>query len=276
MAVDNMSSDMLVVTMDMQSVLLCPKLLVSEQYYKQKLAIHNFTFYVKNTKDVYLYVWHEGEGGVNSNNITTCVLHFLQQYCISYKKVVLISDGCTYQNRNKVLCSALANFSSSRDVEIQQIILEKGHTMMEVDSVHSTLEQLFSPPIYSPADYIHLMRRARPSQPYIINYLDYTFFKDYEHLPDNYRSIRPGRKTGDPTVCDIRALLFKNNAVMYKLRHTEEWKPLPQQRNQEVQADLKALYTMPLTIDTNKFNSLQSLKQFMHRDYHHFYDNLYH
>lgn len=104
----------------------------------------------------------------------------------------------------------------------------------------------------------------------------YTFFKDCEHLPYIYGSIGPGRKTGDPTVCDICALLFKKNAVMYKLRHTEEWKPLPQQRNQEVQADLKALYTMPLTIDRNKYNSLQSLKQFMHTDYHHFYDNLYH
>lgn len=37
-----MSEDVIVVSMDMQSVLLCPKLLVSEQYYKMKLALHNF------------------------------------------------------------------------------------------------------------------------------------------------------------------------------------------------------------------------------------------
>lgn len=262
--------------MDMQSVLLCPKLLVSEQYYKQKLALHNFTFYIKNTKDVHLYVWHEGEGGVNSNNITSCIIHFLQNCCTLHKKVVLISDGCTYQNRNKVLCSALANFARSKKIEIEQLILERGHTMMEVDSVHSTLENVFNPPICAPSDYISRMSCARPSQPYKINLLDYKFFKDYEHVPGNFKTIRPGMKTGDPAVCDIRALLYKNNNVMYKLRHTDEWKSLPQKRKQPQKVDLKPLYMHRPKIDRNKYQSLQSLKQFMHRDYHYFYDNLCH
>ncbi|CAG4957283.1 unnamed protein product [Parnassius apollo] len=139
-AIQEMSDDVVVVSMDMQSVLLSPKLHVSEQYYKMKLALHNYTFYVKNTKDVYLYVWHEGEGGITANNITS-IINFLEEYCGNKKKVILISDGCAYQNKNKVLCSALANLSAVKELTIEQIILEKGHTMMEVDNVHSTLEK---------------------------------------------------------------------------------------------------------------------------------------
>uniref|UniRef100_A0A6P7FW91 Uncharacterized protein LOC114333396 n=1 Tax=Diabrotica virgifera virgifera TaxID=50390 RepID=A0A6P7FW91_DIAVI len=42
-------SDVLVITMDVQSGILCPKILVSVQYYKQKLQQHNFSIYLNNT-----------------------------------------------------------------------------------------------------------------------------------------------------------------------------------------------------------------------------------
>ena len=46
----------LVVTMDLQSVLLAPNLSASAIYYKTKLQIHNFTFYSLNDGEVTLYV----------------------------------------------------------------------------------------------------------------------------------------------------------------------------------------------------------------------------
>lgn len=276
-AIRNISSKNLVITMDMQSVLQCPKLNVSEQYYKSKLLIHNFTIYVKNDKRVYMYVWHEGEGGVTANNITSCIIDFLNQHCLNYEKVVLISDGCTYQNKNKVLCSALSNFSLNSGIEIEQLILEKGHTMMEVDSVHSTLERAFKGNIYCPSDYIAIMRQVRPNQPYIVNYLDYTFFKNYENVSGNFLSIRPGNKSGDSTVNDIRGLLFTKNEVKYKIRHSQAWKKLPQKRSElQVQTEVHSLYKNQLKIELTKYKQLQSLKKYMHKDHHSFYDNLNH
>jgi len=46
------------------------------------------------------------------------------------------------------------------NTEIQQIILVKEHTMMEIDSVHSTLG-LFKLPIYTPAHCIMNMGETR-------------------------------------------------------------------------------------------------------------------
>lgn len=276
-AINKISDDVIVVSMDMQSVLLCPKLLVSEQYYKMKLGLHNYTFHVKNNKNVYLYVWHEGDGGVTANNVTSCIINFIEKYCCQYKKVILISDGCAYQNKNKTLCNSLSNLSTAKGIMIEQIILEKGHTMMEVDSVHSTLEKKFKGPIYSPSDYISRMRDARPSQPYIVHHIKYTFFLNYEDVPGGFSSIRPGRKTGDATVTDIRGLLYFNGDVKYKLRHTDEWTNLPQRRtNTAPIREPISLYDCPLKIDSTKFSHLQSLKQYMHRDYHLFYENLSH
>nr|CAH7723171.1 unnamed protein product [Callosobruchus chinensis] len=202
--------------MDVQSVLLCPKLLVSKQYYKQKLQLHNFTIYINNNKDVHCYVWHESDGNVTSNEFTTCLIDFLAKFT-DREKIVIISDGCCYQNKNKVLVSALADFTITfPNIEIEQIILEKGHTMMEVDAIHSSLEHYFKPPLYVPIDYVNRMRQARAKQPYLVNYVHYWFFKNFESLPTNFKSIRPGKKTGDPTVGDIRALRYDKGQVDFK------------------------------------------------------------
>lgn len=272
-AISHCSDSTLVVTMDVQGVLLCPKLLVSKQYYKQKLQLHNFTIYISNSKEVHCYVWHEGDGSVTSNEFVSCIMHFIKSNT-KYTKIILISDGCTYQNRNRNLVSALSDYTKSVDIEVEQIYLEKGHTMMEVDSVHSILERLFKPPIYTPNDYISRMHQARPQQPFIIHHLDYTFFSNFQDLPNNFQSIRPGKKAGDPVVTDIRGLLYKNGTVSYKLRHTDNWTVLPQRRKKfNTESPIK-LYDAPLKIEKPKFNALQSLKSCMHKDNHTFYDSL--
>lgn len=274
-AISTCSGKILVATMDVQSILLCPKLLVSQQYYKKKLQIHNFTIYVNNNKDVHCYVWNESDGQQSSNEFASCILDFLEN-SKNFEKVILISDGCAYQNKNRILCSALSNFSIKNKIEVEQIILEKGHTMMEVDSVHSTLEHCFKPPIYTPADYVSRMRQARRKQPYLIHHVDFSFFKNYESLSDNFPSIRPGKRVGDPTVADIRGLLYTHEAVYYKLRHTDDWVELPQRRatSKKKSAAPPALYKEPLKLEKSKVEALQSLKSSMHKDHHPFYDNL--
>ena len=131
-----------VITMDLQSVLLSPNIKASAVYYKQKLKVHDFTFYQLNDRKVDLYVWHEGEGSVSANELVSCIISHLHSLSNDIDKVILISDGCGYQNRNKTLSSALSDFAKARSVTVEQLILERGHTMMEADSVHFTLEQV--------------------------------------------------------------------------------------------------------------------------------------
>lgn len=178
------------------------------------------------------------------------------------------------KKKNKALASAFADISKRECLDIEQLILEKGHTMMEVDSVHSTLEKLFQAPLYSPNDYVNRILQARPTQPYKVNHIDYTFFLNYDGLPSNFTSIRPGKKAGDPTVTEIRALLYRQGEVWYKLMHSDDWKLLPQQRKQDLYQTPSSLYEEPKKIDKSKFDQLQLLKPYMHRDYHTFYDNL--
>ena len=81
--------------------------------------------------------------------------------------VILYGDGCCYQNRNVTLSNALIHFAVSRRKTIFQKFLEKGHTWMEVESVHSAIEgKLRGCQIFWPAEYIDVITAARRDHPY--------------------------------------------------------------------------------------------------------------
>jgi len=272
-----------VITMDLQSVLLCPKTDASAMYYKQKLQLHNFTIYRLNDKDVTLYVWHEGNGSVSANEFTSCIIQYIDTLPNEVTEVILISDGCNYQNRNKTLACALSTLAKTKSITIEQLFLTKGHTMMEADNVHSTLEHYFKSPIYSPGDYISRMRLARCNQPYKINVLEYSFFKNYDDVC-SLTSLRPGKKTGDKVVTDICKIQYTHEGeILYKTEFEDGWTKLPEQKKVKItrrtvieSQTLTNLYNAPLPISDTKFKDLQSLKPVIDKEYHPFYDNLPH
>jgi len=132
--------------------------------------------------------------------------------------------------------------------------------------------------INSPLEYIAMMKAARPKQPYTVHNLDYSFFLDFEKLTSNFASIRPGKRSGDPVVTDIRALCYQPTGnVQYKLRHCDEWAELPCRRSALSRAPKpKQLYGTTLKISADKFKHLQELKEVIDVHHHGFYDALAH
>ncbi|CAH0716672.1 unnamed protein product, partial [Brenthis ino] len=266
-----------VITVDVQSVLLAPKLLASALYYKLKLQCHNFTVYNVLSKDVKIYFWHEADGNVTANEFTSCLIDYCQNLPLTTERIIIISDGCGHQNRNRFLSSALSDLAQRRQICIEQLYLEKGHTMMEVDSVHSTIEQYIKPPIFAPSDYIVRMRQARPQKPYDIKSVHYDFFLNFEEMESNLKSIRPGKKKGDPVVVDIRGLKYlSDGSIFYRLRHVDEWSVLPQRKNNQRNGLIspRRLYKAPIKITESKYKHLQELKMVIDQDYHPFYNAL--
>jgi len=90
------------ITMDVLAVQLVPQLQASALYFRQKLAVHNFTFYNLSTNDVVCYVWHEGEGELNGNMFASCIVNYLVNEVGCIKDIILYSDGCANQNRNAI------------------------------------------------------------------------------------------------------------------------------------------------------------------------------
>lgn len=66
-----------VLCMDLQSLLIFPRLQASRLYYKMKLSCHNLTMYNLDTEQTKNYLWHEGEGKLNANVFASCIIDYL-------------------------------------------------------------------------------------------------------------------------------------------------------------------------------------------------------
>lgn len=259
-------------------IITIPSLSAGAQYFKLKLCVHQFTIYNEKDGSVSCYVWHEAEGGMDANIFTSCLLDYLESIEDKDKPIVIFSDGCAAQNRNVTLANALLDYAIRYNIKIYQKYLVVGHTQMECDSVHSTIERRKkNKELYVPADFIQIIKDARAKQPYQVKYVDHKFFKDFSSL-GYYKSIRPGNKSGDPCVINIRALQYSQSGINYKLHFDNDWKLLPQRLNRRLPSshDLRKLYRGSLTITKRKYNDLQSLKAVIPQDYHSFYDLLRH
>lgn len=286
---DKLSEDAITFTVDLQSVLLSPKSNVSAMYYKTKLIVHNFTVYNLQTKEGFCFLWNEAEGQTTAQEFSSILIYFLEDKVVSKakesgKKIIIFSDGCTSQNRNSVLSNALLHFASVNNVTIMQKYLTKGHTQMEVDSMHSSIERVLKrTKIHLPADYIEVCRSARRNPfPYEVEYLKHGFFRNFSTL-NYFPSIRPGRLVGDPTVMDIKALKYENGTLSYKLRHTSNtWDELPRRMKMDSILKIKSyrelppLYTARRKIKKEKYEHLKALLQSLNQEYHDFYINLSH
>lgn len=160
---------------------------------------------------------------------------------------------------------------------IEQKFLQKGHTQMEVDSVHASIEKrLKNRNIYLPEDYITVTKEARIKRPYRAHYLDYSFCKDYTITEaEIYSSIRPGNKVNDPTINQICHLKYTpDGLIRYKLDFEEEIKLLPRRSTSTKQFIYPALYESRQKIKKNKWEYLQQLKNVIPDYAHQFYDIL--
>lgn len=279
MAVSN-PGQVLALTLDMQAVKLAPFLRCTSIYFKKKLCVHNYTLFDLRSKDVYCFLWDETQASLDATNIASILYKFLDTYIEEHpklEKIILISDGCGYQNRNTVLSNALLHLAITRKVMIVQNYLEKGHTQMEVDSAHSLIERkLKNKDIYLPTDYIHICREARPTKPFVVKYLKFDDFLDLTSLK-YYSNIRPGYKIGDPTVSDIRSLCYDSKGeISYKLNYSDEWKMYTKRPNLTGNFPISQHYTERLKIKADKFSHLQLLKKEMDSVFWQFYDEIPH
>lgn len=64
--------------------------------------------------------------------------------------------------------------------------------------------------------------RIKPC-PYNVKYCDVTFFKKYELESYRFDTIRPGKKPGDPTVTNIKALHYNCDwSIEFKLNFDDD------------------------------------------------------
>lgn len=62
---------------DLQQVLVTPRSMSSQLYYRRKLATYNLTVYELATKQGHCFMWHEGVAKRRANNIASCLWKYI-------------------------------------------------------------------------------------------------------------------------------------------------------------------------------------------------------
>jgi hypothetical protein len=76
-----------------------------------------------------------------ANEIATCIFDFIKSNAAKgIKHFNFWSDNCGGQNKNKFMMAMMIYGSKILSVNIRHSFLEKGHTQMEVDSIHGNIE----------------------------------------------------------------------------------------------------------------------------------------
>ncbi len=128
----------LLISADMQKLLLIPKLKVKESYFSRKLVIMNETFSeIRKSGKTLCIIAHEGEVDRKAFNIVTFYTHFfLSIMCHNKNEITIYADNCSAQNKNWLLFSNLIFIVNDINIPANNIIfnyLETGHTYMSAD-----------------------------------------------------------------------------------------------------------------------------------------------
>jgi len=276
------------VTFDLEQVLQSPKLNVGALFYKRKLSTYNLTVYSLGNKDCVNYMWHEGTGGRGSGEIASCVYKYLSDLPVNVRVVTLFSDSCGGQNRNinfSPMC--LKAIQNSNLQTINQVFMESGHSQMECDSVHASIETACrNINIYSPTDYFRIVSVARRNNPYRVFEMKTEDFVDYKSMAQRYVSNRTKSIGGEQVNwLKIKRLKYKAstpNTIHFTYDYGVDFSQLcvnsstRRGRRQSKFPDNIPLFVSPPAISQLKYNDLITLCDSLAipRDYHSFYRSL--
>jgi hypothetical protein len=215
------------ITFDLQSVLQVPCSDVSLMYYKRKLCCYNLTVYEQAPpNDAYCYLWSEVDGKRGSNEIGTCLFKYLTELPPEITEISMFSDTCGGQNRNQNVTAILLHAVRTIDhiSVIEQKFLEKGHSYMECDSMHSAIERAKkNTAVFSISAWRAIFELSRNKHPYKVKQLQFNEFLDCKALCDE--TIKNRTKDVNGKVVNwlkIKVLRFDKsdcNAIQYKYRY---------------------------------------------------------
>lgn len=288
----NITDNKKVLIYDLQAVLQCPRGDTSAFYYKSKLNAYNFTLVDLNKldpnnekkrgySDVHCFYWNETDAKRGSIEIGSSILKYFE--LISTRnpeneemEITFFSDNCCGQNKNKVIATLYLYAVSHFNIKvITHKFLIKGHTQNEGDNVHSLIEKevkknLKSGPIYSPHQYVTMIKNAKKSNPpFKVHELTFESFINLKKLQEEWGYNYNVNTSGNTVLWnDIKVMMFKKEkpfSFFYKTSYKQESFSEVKLRNKRKkmlpveEIILEKAYNKKIEISENKKKDLKEL-----------------
>lgn len=166
-------SNVVYLSMDLQQVMVLPKLTTSKAFYLRQLAFYNCGIHsiATNGATPFMMTWTENVAKRGSNEILSCLLDFV--HTIEPKKhLITWSDSCAGQNKNFNLIAFYQYLILHKYFEvIDHKFPEVGHSYLDSDRDLGRIEKVLKKheTIYSPEEYRSHIKSALPAKAKVID-----------------------------------------------------------------------------------------------------------
>ena len=122
------------ITFDFEQNFPLPSIPVGEVFYMHQLWLYVFGIHNCGSNDVHMYCWPETVAGRGSDEVVSCLLHYLNTLPENITTLNLYSDGCGGQNKNSNVMRFLFSLvQPGRFHEIQHHFPVRGHSFLPND-----------------------------------------------------------------------------------------------------------------------------------------------
>lgn len=131
-----------VFSMDLEQVMFVPTLTHSDMFYASQLSCYNLGINFGDNKHSYMCCWYEGLAGRGGNEIASCLLRVLNMGISSKRNIVVWSDNCTAQNKNRMIVFIYMFLVSCGLFDtIEHRYLVSGHSFLQCDRDFAIIEK---------------------------------------------------------------------------------------------------------------------------------------
>jgi len=131
------NADHVALAIDLMKSLQVPKLPNEKMYYLRKLSTYVFGVHNYRDKSATMYWWSEDVGGRGSDEIGSCLWHYLNALTSNVKSISIWADRCSGQK-----CQLVHHhFALLRNVVVEFHLFETGHSFQACDGDFSLIER---------------------------------------------------------------------------------------------------------------------------------------
>lgn len=266
------NSDTCTATMDLQQVLVTPTLTHSQIYYSRQLSNFNLGVHIGDTNDAYMCLWHEGITGRGGNEIASCVAKVFTQGSTYKKKLIMWSDNCAGQNKNRMIILLwIYLIQLGIFEEIQQKFLITGHSFLSCDRDFALIEKrkrVCNPMV--PEDLVKMIKEARQTPFHVIE-MNPADFSDFQQAANSLINTDK-MSISKAQWIKVRSDEIHKVRVRYTLNTMEPWKVINILKRNKSPADLRRIMIPQLgcssKISNAKKNDLLQMVPYLRKQEH--------
>ena len=157
------------ITFDFQQNLPLPHIPVGDIFYMHQLWVYVFGIHSCGSNDVAMYCWPETTAKRGSDEVISCLYHFLCQLPSCVTTLRLYSDGCGGQNKNANVMSFLFSLvSQGKFRHIRYTFPVTGHSFLpnDRDFGRTELAKRKNERVYTPTQWMEIIKGARKRKPF--------------------------------------------------------------------------------------------------------------